>query len=149
MAAKEKAGIGDSALETFLKELVWREFSYHLLFHWPALPDEPFKPEFASFPWDEDAAKLKAWQRGQTGYPIVDAGMRQLWHTGWMHNRVRMIVASFLIKHLLIPGRPARLGSGIRWWMPIWPPMPRPGSGSRAPAPMPPLTSYFQPCHPG
>lgn len=102
-AAKEKAKIGDAALETFLKELVWREFSYHLLVHWPTLPDQPFRPEFAGFPWDEDKAKLKAWRRGQTGYPIVDAGMRQLWHTGWMHNRVRMIVASFLIKHLLIP----------------------------------------------
>jgi deoxyribodipyrimidine photo-lyase len=103
IAAQEKAGCGDAALETFLKELVWREFSYHLLFHWPTLPEQPFRAEFAGFPWDEDAAKLRAWQRGQTGYPIVDAGMRQLWRTGWMHNRVRMIVASFLIKHLLIP----------------------------------------------
>ena len=102
-AAKEKVKAGDTALETFLKELVWREFSYHLLVHWPDLPEKPFRPEFAAFPWNENMANLKAWQRGQTGYPIVDAGMRQLWHTGWMHNRVRMIVASFLIKHLLIP----------------------------------------------
>ncbi len=102
-AAKEKANAGDAALETFLKELVWREFSYHLLVHWPDLPDKPFRPEFSGFPWKKSAANLAAWQRGRTGYPIVDAGMRQLWHTGWMHNRVRMIVASFLVKHLLIP----------------------------------------------
>jgi deoxyribodipyrimidine photo-lyase len=88
--------------ETYLKELVWREFSHHLLFHFPDLPDKPFRPAFAAYPWHYEKAKLTAWQRGRTGYPIVDAGMRELWHTGWMHNRVRMIVASFLIKHLLI-----------------------------------------------
>ncbi len=93
----------DNGLETFLKELVWREFSAHLLVHWPTLPELPFKPEYANFPWADDAAGLRAWQRGLTGYPIVDAGMRELWHTGWMHNRVRMIVASFLVKDLLIP----------------------------------------------
>ena len=88
--------------EAYIRELYWREFSYHLLFHWPALPKEPFRPEFARFPWKANAARLKAWQRGRTGYPIVDAGMRQLWATGWMHNRVRMVAASFLTKHLLI-----------------------------------------------
>ncbi len=93
----------DHGHETFLKELVWREFSAHLLFHWPNLPDEPFRPEFADFPWRKSARHLKAWQRGLTGYPIVDAGMRELWTTGWMHNRVRMIVASFLIKDLMLP----------------------------------------------
>ncbi len=87
----------------FLRELLWREFSAHLLFHWPDLPEAPFRPEFAAFPWRADRAALAAWQRGRTGYPIVDAGMRELWHTGWMHNRVRMIVASFLVKHLLVP----------------------------------------------
>lgn len=102
-SVKSNAKTGETALETFQKELVWREFSYHLLFNWPTLPDKPFRPEFAAFPFGQDASALKAWQRGRTGYPIVDAGMRQLWHTGWMHNRVRMIVASFLIKHLLIP----------------------------------------------
>ena len=104
--ASEAARAGqasDAGLETFLKELVWREFSYNLLVHWPTLPDAPFRAEFARFPWVEDAGHLKAWQRGRTGYPIVDAGMRELWHTGWMHNRVRMVVASFLVKHLLIP----------------------------------------------
>jgi deoxyribodipyrimidine photo-lyase len=89
--------------QTFLKELLWREFSYHLLWHRPEMPEQPLKPAFADFPWRNDPKALRAWQRGRTGYPIVDAGMRQLWHTGWMHNRVRMIVASFLIKHLLLP----------------------------------------------
>jgi deoxyribodipyrimidine photo-lyase len=93
----------DKGLETFLKELVWREFAAHLLAQCPTLPEAPFKPAFAAFPWVDDAPGLRAWQRGATGYPIVDAGMRELWQTGWMHNRVRMIVASFLIKDLLIP----------------------------------------------
>lgn len=93
----------DSSGEKFLKELLWREFSYHLLNLFPQLPEQPFKPEFADFPWIEDKAALLKWQKGQTGYPIVDAGMRELWVTGVMHNRVRMIVASFLIKDLLIP----------------------------------------------
>jgi len=90
------------AAEAFLRELAWREFSHHLLFHWPTLAKEPWKPEFRRFPWREDKAALTAWQRGRTGYPIVDAGLRELWATGWMHNRVRMIAASFLVKHLLI-----------------------------------------------
>lgn len=98
---------GDSILTqgsgSFLRELVWREFSYHLLFHWPDLPSKAFRPEFEAFPWKEDQTALQAWQKGQTGYPIVDAGMRELWQTGWMHNRVRMITASFLIKDLLLP----------------------------------------------
>ncbi len=101
--ARSRGANPDKGLETFLKEIVWREFAAHLLVHWPTLPEAPFKPDFAAFPWADDAAGLRAWQRGQTGYPIVDAGMRELWHTGWMHNRVRMIVASFLVKDLLIP----------------------------------------------
>lgn len=99
-AASGGEGFG---FETFYKELVWREFSYNLLYHWPDLPDEPFRPEFRAFPFREDHEGLDAWQRGETGYPIVDAGMRQLWHTGWMHNRIRMVVASFLVKDLMIP----------------------------------------------
>ncbi|MCB1526684.1 MAG: deoxyribodipyrimidine photo-lyase [Hyphomicrobiaceae bacterium] len=95
----------EPGLETFAKELVWREFSYHLLFHFPDLPSKPFREEFAEFTWNNDAKSTGAWQRGMTGYPIVDAGMRELWATGWMHNRVRMIVASFLIKDLLIDWR--------------------------------------------
>lgn len=93
----------DRGAEHFLKELLWREFSYHLLHHWPDLMSEPFRPEFSDFPWSDDDEALKRWQRGDTGYPIVDAGMRELWATGWMHNRVRMIAASFLIKDLLVP----------------------------------------------
>ena len=90
---------------TFLKELLWREFSYHLLASFPELDSKPFNPRFERFEWRQDAQALQAWQKGQTGYPIVDAGMRELWQTGWMHNRVRMIVASFLVKHLLIHWR--------------------------------------------
>jgi deoxyribodipyrimidine photo-lyase len=89
----------------FLSEIGWREFAYHLLFNFPHTPELPLREEFASFPWanDEGGKRLRAWQRGQTGYPIVDAGMRQLWRIGWMHNRVRMIAASFLVKHLRLP----------------------------------------------
>ena len=89
--------------DVFLRELLWREFSNHLLVHNPLLPDAPFRDSFARFPWAPNRDHLERWQRGQTGYPIVDAGMRELWTTGWMHNRVRMIAASFLIKHLLQP----------------------------------------------
>lgn len=101
----------DANRTTFLKEIVWREFAAHTLYHQPHLPDRPLDERFAAFPWQDAPDHLKAWQRGQTGYPIVDAGMRQLWQTGWMHNRVRMIVASFLIKHLLIPWQ-----EGERWF---------------------------------
>ena len=90
----------------FVKELNWREFSHHLLYHYPKTPREPMYDKFAAFPWRKPkdyAADLVAWQKGLTGIPIVDAGMRQLWGSGWMHNRVRMIVASFLTKNLLIP----------------------------------------------
>jgi deoxyribodipyrimidine photo-lyase len=86
----------------FLSELIWREFSYYLLYHFPSLPRQNFQPKFDQFPWQKDPALLKAWQKGQTGYPIIDAGMRQLWQTGYMHNRARMIVSSFLVKNLMI-----------------------------------------------
>jgi deoxyribodipyrimidine photo-lyase len=91
--------------KVFLAELGWREFAHHLLYHFPRTVTEPLRAEFARFPWAEDrgGGKLRVWQRGRTGYPIVDAGMRELWTTGWMHNRVRMIVASFLTKHLRLP----------------------------------------------
>ena len=89
--------------DAFLRELGWRDFCHHLLHHWPQLPEQPFNPHFADFPWREDGEAFRAWNRGQTGYPLVDAGMRELWHTGWMHNRVRMVAASFLVKHLLVP----------------------------------------------
>lgn len=100
--AARAAGDG-KGVQTFLKELLWREFSIYLLWHHPELPDQPMRAEFGAFPWANDDSGLRAWQRGLTGYPIVDAGMRELWQTGWMHNRVRMITASFLVKHLLIP----------------------------------------------
>ncbi len=94
-----------SGAEAFLRELLWREFSRHLLHHAPDLPEAPFRPEFAAFPWRDDPRGLQAWQRGLTGVPMVDAGMRELWSTGWMHNRVRMITASFLVKNLMIHWR--------------------------------------------
>ena len=88
--------------DNFLSELGWREFSYYLLYHFPDLPNINFQTKFNNFPWKFDKELFKAWQKGQTGYPIVDAGMRELWQTGYIHNRVRMIVASFLVKNLLI-----------------------------------------------
>jgi deoxyribodipyrimidine photo-lyase len=88
--------------EHFKRELCWREFSYYLLYHWPTMPTENLKSKFRYFPWKSDKNLLSRWQQGQTGYPIVDAGMRELWQTGFMHNRVRMITASFLVKNLLI-----------------------------------------------
>lgn len=87
---------------TYMKEVGWREFAHHLLYHFPHVTERPLRPEFQAFPWRKDPSMLRAWQKGQTGYPIVDAGMRELWATGWMHNRVRMIVGSFLVKHLLL-----------------------------------------------
>jgi deoxyribodipyrimidine photo-lyase len=99
-AAGRLPQIGPSAAQ-FLSEIGWREFSYHLLFHQPALPSRPLRAEFAAFPWIRDDTALAAWCHGRTGYPIVDAGMRELWATGWMHNRARMIAASFLVKDLM------------------------------------------------
>ena len=98
--AAARSGEFDTGLQTFLKELVWREFSYQLLVDRPDMPQSPLRAEFSGFPWVSNAKLLKAWQSGQTGYPIVDAGMRELWQTGYMHNRVRMITASFLVKDL-------------------------------------------------
>lgn len=107
---RKSATSGEGA-ESFLREIGWREFSYHLLYHFPATTTDPLDPKFADFPWADDPEFNRVWQKGETGYPIVDAGMRQLWHTGWMHNRVRMIVASFLTKDLLIPWQ-----EGARWF---------------------------------
>jgi deoxyribodipyrimidine photo-lyase len=98
---KSRPGPLSSGREAFLKELVWREFSYHLLVNCDGLAKDNYNADFDHFPWNETDERLQAWQKGRTGYPIVDAGMRQLWQTGWMHNRVRMIVGSFLVKHLL------------------------------------------------
>ena len=104
-------GPADDGPRKFLAEIGWREFCYNLLADFPDLPDEPLQPRFAGFPWADNPAALRAWQRGRTGYPFVDAGMRQLWQTGWMHNRLRMVTASFLVKHLLIPWQ-----AGAAWF---------------------------------
>jgi deoxyribodipyrimidine photo-lyase len=108
VAARNAAAAGDAPagqVEKFLSEVGWREFNHSILFHNPDLPKANFRPEFDGFPWARNDAAFEAWTRGETGYPIVDAGLRELWTTGFMHNRVRMIVASFLIKHLLIDWR--------------------------------------------
>jgi len=101
--AVDASELAAGAAEAFLRQLGWRDFSSNLIFHWPDFPDAPWRKEFAAFPWRDDEDAFAAWCRGRTGYPLVDAGMRQLWRTGWMHNRVRMIAASFLVKDLLIP----------------------------------------------
>lgn len=92
----------ETDLDCFCSELGWREFSHALLYHFPDLPRKPLQEKFAGFPWAKDDGALEKWQKGLTGIPIVDAGMRELWETGWMHNRVRMIVASLLVKNMLL-----------------------------------------------
>jgi len=115
-AARRRA-LGDrtagaqKSTEAYLRQLVWREFAHHLLFHFPHTPVAPLRRDFASFRWAKDKAALAAWQRGRTGYPVVDAGLRELWATGWMHNRARLIAASFLVKDLLHDWR-----EGARWF---------------------------------
>lgn len=99
------------AAASYLRQLGWREFASHLLFHFPSSAELPLRSEFNAFPWREDADAFRAWSRGRTGYPLVDAGMRELWTTGWMHNRVRMVAASFLVKDLLLPWQ-----LGARWF---------------------------------
>ncbi|MCE9649778.1 MAG: DNA photolyase family protein [Parvibaculum sp.] len=94
-----------SGVAAFRRQLGWREFCAHLLYRWPGIVDHAWKPEYENFAWRNDETSFRLWARGQTGYPIVDAGMRELWRTGWMHNRVRMIAASFLVKDLLIDWR--------------------------------------------
>ncbi|MFO7577335.1 MAG: deoxyribodipyrimidine photo-lyase [Pelovirga sp.] len=112
--AARQAGDGElpgADLEHFLTELGWREFSYYQLFHEPTLPTRPLRAEFDRFPWIDDGDGLRSWQRGETGYPLVDAGLRELWQTGFMHNRVRMVVGSFLVKNQLLHWR-----QGERWF---------------------------------
>ena len=100
-----------AAAAVFLREIVWREFAYHVLYHFPHTTTQPLKEKFQHMPWTKNADWLLCWGQGQTGFPLVDAGMRQLWRTGWMHNRVRMVVGSFLTKDLLIPWQ-----DGARWF---------------------------------
>jgi deoxyribodipyrimidine photo-lyase len=109
LAAQKAEGAGK---QTFLKELIWREFSINLLWQHETLPTRPIQEKFENFPWEDNHENFLKWTRSQTGIPIVDAGMRELWQTGWMHNRVRMIVGSFLVKHLLIPWQ-----RGAAWFM--------------------------------
>jgi deoxyribodipyrimidine photo-lyase len=111
-AASREGAAAERGTEAFLRELGWREFSSYLLHHFPSLPSDALRPEFADFPWRVAPAALAAWQRGETGYPIVDAAMRELWQTGFMPNRARMIVASFLVKHLLIAWQ-----TGADWFL--------------------------------
>ncbi len=99
------------AAESFLRQLGWREFAYHILHHFPDTDVQPLRQAFRKLPWSGPRAHLRAWQRGRTGYPLVDAGMRELWATGFMHNRVRMVAASFLVKHLLVSWQ-----QGARWF---------------------------------
>ncbi|MFN3628025.1 MAG: cryptochrome/photolyase family protein [Parvibaculum sp.] len=110
--AAAEARTGNAAIaEPFLREVGWRDFAFHLVFHWPSMVSENWKSEFDAFPWASDDGSFLAWTKGMTGYPLVDAGMRELWQTGWMHNRVRMVAASFLIKHLMIDWR-----RGAEWF---------------------------------
>lgn len=97
-----KAFPKNTKTQGYLRQIMWREFAYYLLYHFPETPLSPLRAEFSRFHWEKNPALLRAWQKGKTGYPIVDAGMRELWQTGWMHNRVRMIAASFLVKDLLL-----------------------------------------------
>jgi deoxyribodipyrimidine photo-lyase len=110
-ALSERCGPLQNGPEVYAKEIYWREFAYNVLYHFPHTPDEALQEKYADFPWEPDSKILEQWQRGKTGYPIVDAGMRQLYETGWMHNRVRMIVSSLLVKHLLQDWR-----AGARWF---------------------------------
>ena len=109
--AVEQGRIPEAQADVFLSEIAWREFSYVLLFNNPDMLSKEINPKFNNFPWQFDVEKFNAWKSGNTGYPIVDAGMRELWQTGWMHNRVRMIVGSFLVKHLLVDWR-----DGMAWF---------------------------------
>ena len=102
-AAARLEGARAGGFETFQGEILWHEFAAYLLWHNPTVPDVSMRAAFAGLPWRDDADGLRAWSQGRTGIPIVDAGMRQLWQQGWMHNRVRMITASYLTKHMLLP----------------------------------------------
>lgn len=111
--ASERAGLPSATWRSgqFLAEVGWREFAHHLLHHFPHTPNRPLRPAFEGFPWRNDPVHLEAWHRGLTGIPLVDAGMRELWTTGWMHNRVRMVAGSFLVKNLLLSWE-----EGARWF---------------------------------
>jgi deoxyribodipyrimidine photo-lyase len=105
LALEAEDSLKREGADKFLSEIGWREFAHHLLYHFPTLAEKNWRQEFDAYPWRDSADDLQAWQKGRTGYPLVDAGMRELWQTGWMHNRVRMVAASFLVKHLRINWR--------------------------------------------
>ncbi|PIE96185.1 cryptochrome/photolyase family protein [Bacillus fungorum] len=109
---ERKCSFFEKQVNSFIRQLIWREFSYYLLYHYPFTVYKPLNKSFENFPWDNKEELLRVWQKGETGYPFIDAGMRELWHTGFMHNRTRMAVASFLVKHLLIPWQ-----EGAKWFM--------------------------------
>jgi deoxyribodipyrimidine photo-lyase len=103
--------VWETGNEDYRRQLVWREFAHHLLYHFPHTAEKPLRPEFERFPWSKSGKGMEEWRRGRTGFSLVDAGMRELWTTGWMHNRVRMVAGSFLVKDLLIPWQ-----DGARWF---------------------------------
>ena len=102
---------GEKVMNGYVRQLYWRDFAHHLIYHFPHSVKRSLRPEYQQFPWSYSEKMLEAWKKGQTGYPIIDAAMRQLWQTGWMHNRARMVVGSFLVKHLLQDWR-----SGADWF---------------------------------
>ncbi|HDR7518031.1 cryptochrome/photolyase family protein [Bacillus mobilis] len=111
-STERQCSLFEKQVNSFIRQLIWREFSYYLLYHYPFTVYKPLNKSFEHFPWNNDEELLTVWQKGKTGYPFIDAGMRELWQTGFMHNRARMAVASFLVKHLLIPWQ-----EGAKWFM--------------------------------
>ncbi|MED2489163.1 deoxyribodipyrimidine photolyase [Bacillus thuringiensis] len=111
-STERQCSLFEKQVNSFIRQLIWREFSYYLLYHYPFTVYKPLNKNFEHFPWNKEEELLRVWQKGETGYPFIDAGMRELWQTGFMHNRTRMAVASFLVKHLLIPWQ-----EGAKWFM--------------------------------
>lgn len=111
-STERQCSLFEKQVNSFIRQLIWREFSYYLLYHYPFTVYKPLNKNFEHFPWNKEEELLTVWQKGETGYPFIDAGMRELWQTGFMHNRARMAVASFLVKHLLIPWQ-----EGAKWFM--------------------------------
>lgn len=102
---------GEGVMNGYIRQLYWRDFAHHLIYHFPHSVSRSLRPEYEQFPWTHSEAKIERWRQGKTGYPVIDAAMRQLWQTGWMHNRARMVVGSFLVKHLLQDWQ-----SGAEWF---------------------------------
>ncbi|MEG7843813.1 deoxyribodipyrimidine photo-lyase [Bacillus mobilis] len=111
-STERQCSLFEKQVNSFIRQLIWREFSYYLLYHYPFTVYKPLNKSFEHFPWNNEEELLTVWQKGETGYPFIDAGMRELWQTGFMHNRARMAVSSFLVKHLLIPWQ-----EGAKWFM--------------------------------